>query len=296
MAAPTESPLSDPPDLRRHPWDRRIAIITIVTVLAAVGIVVWVAAHNVQTARTFRLHPPGGKTKYPIGIVDATAPSGMAPPAPDALKGYTLSYSTDFDGTTLPPGWDVFTGVPGGDPGGHFDAKHVVVGNGLLSLNTWRDPAYANKWVTGGLCQCGVSHVYAGYFVRSRITGGGPNEVELLWPLTNVWPPEVDFNETGSKATRTSATVHFGAANNIDQLGLAMDMTKWHTWGVIVSKKAITFTVDGEKWGIVTAKGEIPSKQMTLDLEQRASCQAVQDCPKVPVTMQVDWVAEYTPI
>jgi len=295
MTAPTETSPSDPSDQRRHAWDKLIAVITVVTVLAAVGIVVWVAAHNVQTARTFAL-TPGGKTYFPLGVVDATAQSGMAPPTPDALKGYTLSYLTDFNGTKLPVGWNVFTGVPGGDPGGQFASSHVVVSDGLLSLNTWQDPAYANKWVTGGLCQCGVSHIYAAYFVRSRITGAGPNEVELLWPYSNVWPPEVDFNETGAKDNRTSATVHFGAANNIDQLGLAMDMTKWHTWGVIVSKKAITFTVDGEKWGIVTAKAEIPTRPMTLDFEQRTSCQIALDCPKIPVSMQIDWVAEYVPI
>ncbi len=80
---------------------------------------------------------------------------------------------------------------------------------GELLLSTYRDKHYQNRWVTGGLCQCGLPHVYGAYFVRSRSTGVGPNEVELLWPENNQWPPEIDFNETPS-AHQSSATVHWG--------------------------------------------------------------------------------------
>jgi hypothetical protein len=87
-------------------------------------------------------------TVYPIGTPNSSEPSQYGPPAADALSGYTLSYVADFTGTTVPPGWDIFTGVPGGDPGGHFGLSHVVVANGMLSLNTYRDPSWYNRWVT----------------------------------------------------------------------------------------------------------------------------------------------------
>jgi len=65
------------------------------------------------------------------------------------------------------------------------------------------------------------------------VTGAGPTEVELLWPTSNIWPPEIDFNESGSVTKSTSATVHYGTSDPIDQRTLMVDGTHWHTWGVI---------------------------------------------------------------
>jgi hypothetical protein len=233
-------------------------------------------------------------SSYPIGTVDATSPSGMAPPSATALAGYAQSYVNDFTGTSLPSGWSVYNGTPGGDPGAQFSGSHVVVGGGVLSLNTWQDPAYNNEWVTGGLCQCGHAQTYGAYFVRTRVTGAGPTAVELLWPAANVWPPEVDFNETGGTTTATSATVHFGTANSIDQRSLTIDMTQWHTWGVIWTPTSITYTVDGRAWGTVAVTSEIPNQAMTLDLQQQTWCSSGWACPTAPQSMQIDWVAEYT--
>jgi len=232
---------------------------------------------------------------YPLGVPDTTEPSGEAMPGPDDMPGYRLSYENDFTGTTLPPGWDVFTGVPGGDPGGHFGNAHVVVSGGLLQLNTWEDPMYQDRWVTGGLCQCDLARTYGAYFVRSRVTGLGPNEVELLWPATNAWPPEIDFNETGGALSSTTSSDHFGATNIIVHRGVTIDMTQWHTWGVIWTPNSIIYTVDGQRWGAVTVPSDVPRIRMTLDLEQVAMCSQARLCPIVPVSMLVDWVAEYVP-
>ncbi len=230
---------------------------------------------------------------YPVGTPDNSEPSGMAPPAADALAGYSSSYTTDFTGTSLPAGWDVYSGTPGGDPGGQFGAAHVAVSGGLLQLNTWQDPAYGSEWVTGGLCQCGLARTYGAYFVRSRVTGAGPTAVMLLWPSAPVWPPEIDFNETGGDVAATSSTVHFGADNAIIQRHLTIDMTKWHTWGVIWTASSVTYTVDGVVWGSVSTAGTIPSQDMTLDLQQQTWCSSGWACPSSPQSMQVDWVAEY---
>jgi hypothetical protein len=231
---------------------------------------------------------------YPIGTPSKTEPSTFAPPSATALPGYTQSYVNDFTGTTLPPGWDIFTGLPGGDPGGHFGISHVVVGNGMLSLNTFRDPSWYNRWVTGGVCQCGVSRKYGAYFVRSRVTGAGPTEVELLWPTSNTWPPEIDFNETGGSIVSTSSSAHYGATNHIVGRHIDINMTLWHTWGVIWTKNELTYTVDGRVWGVVNGAQNISAVPMTLDLEQRQECEENRQCPTVPESMEVDWVAEYT--
>jgi hypothetical protein len=219
----------------------------------------------------------------------------MAPPGPNDLAGYTQTYVNDFTASGIPTGWFVFSGIPGGDPGGHFGAQHVQIGGGLLRLNAWRDANYQNRWVTGGICQCGLSRVYGAYFARSRETGPGPNEVQLLWPVTNIWPPEIDFNETGASDVKTTETVHYGAQNTMDHGNIQLNMLKWHTWGVIWTATTVTFLVDGRVWARDSKPANIPIVPMDLNFEQRAMCSVGRECPKSNVSMLVDWVAEYVP-
>ena len=229
---------------------------------------------------------------YPIGVADPSEPSGFAPPLPTSMSGYRETYVNDFSGTSLPAGWYTFSGEPGGDPGGLLASSHVQVANGELQLLTTYVPS-VGKWVTGGLCQCGLGHVFGAYFVRSRITGPGPNEAELLWPKNNTWPPEIDFNETGSFSMRTTSTLHYGVNNKMTHGNININMTRWHTWGVVWTRSLIVYTVDGRVWGRIGTTAHIPRIPMTLDLEQRTSCQPVKYCPHAPATMQVDWVAEF---
>lgn len=232
---------------------------------------------------------------YPVGRIDAAQPSGRAPPASGAMAGFRLIYQNGFTGDSLPSGWVPYSGVPSGDAGGQFSPSHVVVNNGLLTLNTWQDPSFNNEWVTGGLCQCGVARTYGAYFVRSRVTGAGPTAVELLWPVAHVWPPEIDFSETGGQTSSSSATLHFASANQFVQRQVSVDMTQWHTWGVIWTPTSVLYTVDGKIWGEVNASTEVPHQPMTLDLQQQTWCAAGWACPTTPQSLQVDWVAEYAP-
>jgi len=267
-------------------------VITALTVVAAIGASLWFGLRNADNPSRGTV-PPGEQSQYPVGTADGAEPSGEAPPGADALAGYKLTYVNDFLGTSLPAGWYVFTGVPGGDPNGQFAASHVVVSDGLLNLNTWKDPEYQDRWVTGGLCQCGVSRTYGAYFVRSRVTGAGPNVVQLLWPTSNVWPPEIDFSETGGSIASAFSTVHYGLVNNIEQRSVSIDMGEWHTWGVVWTSSSISYVVDGQVWGTIPTTWEIPNIPMTLDFEQRTMCSMSRQCPTQPVSMQIDWVAEY---
>ncbi|HVA71037.1 MAG TPA: glycoside hydrolase family 16 protein [Acidimicrobiales bacterium] len=138
-----------------------------------------------------------------------------------------------------------------------------------------------------------MPRTYSAYFVRSRVTGGGASEVQLLWPQANTWPPEVDFNETGGRINSTSSTVHFGPTNQIDQRELRINMVRWHTWGVIWTPKSIKYVVDGVVWASVTTASEIPNIAMTLRLQQQTWCFQGRLCPTAPVSMLVKWVAEY---
>jgi outer membrane protein OmpA-like peptidoglycan-associated protein len=209
------------------------------------------------------------------------------------MPGYQQSYVNDFTGSSLPSGWGTFNGTPGSDPGTSWAPSHVVVSGGLLQLNAYQDSKYNNEWVTGGVCQCGVAQTYGAYFVRSKLTGAGPTQVELLWP-TSGWPPEIDFNETYGDTSGSMATLHYDSSNDQTQQTVSIDMTQWHTWGVIWTPTSVTYTVDGNVWGSVTVASEIPSQPMTLDIQQQAWCSSGFACPTSDQSTEVDWVAEYT--
>ena len=217
----------------------------------------------------------------------------MAPPSSSAMPGYHENYVTDFRGSHLPTGWDAFNGVPGGDPGGQFSFRHIEVSHGLLQLKVWRDPEFGNRWVTGGVCNCGHVLTYGAFFVRSRLTRKGPNTAELLWPQASVWPPEIDFNENLSHLNLTTGTLHWPPGDNTSFGVLHVNMLNWHTWGVIWTPSSVTYTVDGLPWHVENRQGTIPSIPMDVNLEQRTMCSVGRDCPLTTSALLVDWVIQY---
>ena len=271
-------------------------VVALASASALITSLVAVAPASTAATRAFACTPGAACAPYAltVGVADPSEPSSMSPPLTNALAGYQRSYVTDFSGSTLPSGWSTFAGSPGGDPGTSWQASQVVVGNGVLQLNA----AYDNnlqEWVTGGTCVCSLPQTYGAYFVRSRMTGPGPTVVELLWPADgHTWPPEIDFNETYGPAVTSMATVHFGADNSTDHRSVSIDMTQWHTWGVIWSPSAITYVVDGKVWGVVNTPGEIPTIPMTLDIQQQTWCSSGFACPTAPQSTLVDWAAIYS--
>ena len=239
------------------------------------------------------MQPTTSRAVYPVGIRDAKEPSGEAPPSKTALLGYHMTYETDFTGRNLPAGWGRFAGLPEGDHQSRWLPSHVVVGGNLVRLIASRDPKLGGKWVTGGIAQYGIGREYGAYFIRSRVTGPGPDQNEMLWPVAHVWPPEVDFNEMGYSTTSTSWTVHFGHGSAFVQTTRNFNMERWHTWGVVWTRKAMIFTIDGRSWGRLTNVGVIPHQTMTLDVQQQVWCQPRLACPIKASALEVDWVAEY---
>lgn len=281
------------PSSRYRSWNNRIAAITIATACTAVLVAAFFAIHS--SANSGFSLTNSARSAYPLGVVDGAEVSGVAPPGANALAGYRLSYETNFPGTSVPSGWSLFKAVPPNDPGGQFAYSHVVVDDGILHLNAWRDPAFNNEWVTGGLCQCGLAMKFGAYFVRSRITAAGPNAAQLLWPLSNTWPPEIDFNENDGRASGTSSTLHWSPINQIDQRFININMEQWHTWGIIWSPSSVIYTVDGQVWGKISNPSEITGVPMTLNFEQTQHCKQNYECPTRPTSMEVNWVAEYSP-
>lgn len=260
------------------------AFAALATVLTGV-----VAGATPAVARPVTARPHG---LFPVGVPNSREPSGEAPPTANALPGYVRSYVTDFLGATLPPGWSRFAGPANGDADAYWGLGHVLMGGGMVRLLTYRK---GSQWVSGGMCLCRHPLLYGAFFVRSRVSRAGPDEAELLWPKADVWPPEVDFNESGS-LTETSWDVHYGSSQAFVQGKHRLDLSKWHTFGVIWSPTRLIFTVDGVIWGVVKARNVIPHQAMTLDIDQEARCNGTKwaACPTGTTSLQVDWVEQFS--
>jgi len=227
----------------------------------------------------------------------AEAAQGSGPPA--SAPGWKLSYSTEFPGNSLPPGWGAYQGQPGGDPYGSWDAADVSVSGGELHLLA--TPNGHGSYSTGGVSFSGNPQTYGMYLVRMKgdyEPGLQISDVALLWPASSVWPPEIDFYEdTGDARSSYLATVHPGpnAENsNIVHERVDSGATQWHVYGVIWTPSSITFTVDGQQAGNVIYSRSLPAWPdiaMNLDL-QSENLGSVQ--PSQPIeTLTVAWVAEY---
>jgi hypothetical protein len=94
-----------------------------------------------------------------------------------------MVFSDDFNGSALNSrAWGAYSGQPGGDPGGLWDPSHVVVHDGVLELQTYRDPAHGNRWVSGGLSSArALKQTYGKCLIRFRMDPGfGISGIMLL--------------------------------------------------------------------------------------------------------------------
>ena len=233
----------------------------------------------------------------------AASPSGLAMPAGD-LPGWKRVFADDFSGSSLDQrSWGPYSGQPGGDPGGWWDPSHVVVRDGMLELRTYRDPAFGNRWVSGGVSSApALRQTYGKYLVRFRIDrGNGISGIALLWPSDDGWPPEIDFIEDGGgNRAHTTATLHYGSSDSQIQRELPADFTQWHTVGVEWTAGRLDYTIDGTVWASVTGS-RVPDRPMEMDVQTQAgTCGVVENpCPDAStpahVNMQVDWVVAYRP-
>ena len=115
------------------------------------------------------------------------------------IPGWQQTFSDDFNGTAIDSRqWWIYDGVPGGDPGTFFAPSHVTASSGTLVISDYQDPAYGNKWTTGGI-QYKAAQTYGKYLVRFRFDAGpGLSHALILWPPDDSWPPEIDFSEDNS--------------------------------------------------------------------------------------------------
>jgi beta-glucanase (GH16 family) len=226
-------------------------------------------------------------------------PSKQSPHA--AGVWYPVFYDNFKSGLTSR--WGLYSGEPSGDPGGWWDPSHDVVRDGILNLETYRDPRFGGRWVSGGLSSAPIlSQTYGKYEVRLRVDRGkGISFVALLWPSHGPWPPEIDFAENGGETNARSymtATLHYGADDNQLARTLPGDFTQWHVLGVEWTPDTLAFTVDGRSWAVIRSSA-VPHERMEMDLQTQAGTCGDQlaPCPDsstpARVTAQISWVAAY---
>lgn len=273
---------------------RRLCFVAVVALVAASAGVILVLGPAPSTTTTTQ--PPDDPSGQPVPTT---------PPA-----GYQTFFVDDFTSSTLGSNWHEYSGddygVYDGQAGTTWSMSHVTVGNGLLTLRTYQDPVHAgpnSPWVEGGVALWPNSTLtYGEYLVRSRVTSAtGVTQVMTLW-TDNTWPPEIDFNE--SNGTNSSgATEWYDGANGATQLqpgvSSGVDLTQWHTWGVITTPSTITYTVDGRTWATmpnhVTTPTHLTLQQMIWPCaDPDEACPSSSTPPEVD--MQIDWVAVYSPI
>ena len=223
---------------------------------------------------------------------------------PAAAAGWKRVFFDDFTRGLRSSRWGSYSGQPGGDPGGWWAPSHAVVRNGVLNLETYRDPRFGGRWVSAGLSSArALKQTYGKYEARIRMDRGkGVAAVVLLWPVRDQWPPEIDFAEDGGETNardHVSATLHYGADDKQIQRTVHADFTRWHTVGVEWTPGRLVYTLDGRRWGVVSHP-QVPAQAMELDLQSQAgTCgDASAPCPDsttpARVGFQIDWVAAYT--
>jgi beta-glucanase (GH16 family) len=232
-------------------------------------------------------------------VAGALAAVGLGQPE----RGWKLVFFDDFSQGLKEANWGRYSGQPGGDPGGWWAPSHALATNGILRLQTYRDPRFGNRWVSGGLSSArALRQTYGKYEVRFRMDAGrGVAGILLLWPARDRWPPEIDFAENGGRQTTRramTATLHYGADNRQIQRSVRADFTRWHTMGVQWTPGRLVYTLDGRAWGTVRSP-HVPNEPMELDIQSQAgTCgDHYAPCPdgSTPerVDLEVDWVRAY---
>ena len=248
----------------------------------------------------------------PTGGQSGTDPSGQNPAT--ALAGYTLKYTQEFTGDSLPSGWGEYEGVPGGETSSEAEWEP-----GMCTFSGGEA-----HFMASGIDSCGMhytagSQEYGAWFARLQATPEQASQlftdIFLLWPHNNQWPPEIDVYEDKGDRSRTGATVFDTPGNacgsspsvgcldeytqtNWGSNGVANNGTEWHTYGVEWTPSGVSWLIDGKVVFTAPASAaKSPAQQPALPMNMALQSENLQGSPGASTTedtMNVDWVEQFS--
>jgi hypothetical protein len=256
--------------------------------------------------------PSAPPSSTPTGGQSGTDPSGQNPAT--TLSGYTLKYTQEFTGSSLPSGWGEYEGVPGGETSSEAEWEP-----GMCAFSGGEA-----HFMASGIDSCGMHYTaspqeYGAWFARLQATPEQANQlftdIFLLWPHNNQWPPEIDVYEDEGNRSSTIATLWNTVGNacgaspsssclyqytqtNGGNGGVANTDTQWHTYGVEWTPSGVSWLIDGKV--IFTAPASAvksPAQQPALTMDMALQSENLAGSPGASSsedTMNVDWVEQFS--
>ena len=256
--------------------------------------------------------PSAPPTSTPTGGQSGSDPSGQNPAT--TLSGYTLKYTQEFTGDSLPSGWGEYQGVPGGETSSEADWEP--------SMCTFSGGEA--HFMASGIDSCGMHDTaqpqeYGAWFARLQANaepaGQLFTDIFLLWPDNNQWPPEIDVYEDEGNRSSTVATLWNTVGNacgsspsssclyqytqtNGGNGGVANTDTAWHTYGVEWTPSGVSWLIDGKVIFSAPASAvKSPAQQPALTMDMALQSENLQGSPGASTTedtMNVDWVEQFS--
>ncbi len=297
----------DEPSSRESTW--RNATLTFATVLVVVlaGVVIFwprsgqvaapAASPTVDDAAADPTSSGGVTTVRHVG----PPPSGVAMPTGD-VAGWRQTFAEDFN-SDFTARWNTYEGEPGGDPGGWWMPSHVSQRGGKLTIDAYEETTPNGRiYASGGVSNAKTfSQSHGRFEIRYRMQKGyGISYAILLWPTSNVWPPEIDIAEdNGRQRDKLWAYLHYGSDNRqMSRTTRGPDFSTWHTARLDWKPGELVYRLDGKVWATMTT-ANVPDNPMSIAIQTQAwECgKSYNACPNsttpTRVAMDVDWVVAY---
>jgi hypothetical protein len=240
----------------------------------------------------------------------ASQASGSAYTSTQASKANVVSVASDaanfthrvqaslFSSPLKKGTWTLYNGVPTCCKQSRWAPTHVVAEHGALRIRSYKDPAFGNKWVSGGVSMARmVNQTYGRWNIRFRMNkGAGVGMDVALRPSGNGtvvdWAEE--SSDHGAARNWESATLHYGSTRV--HANVTANFTKWHTMSILWLPNSIDVLLDGKRWAHYTS--HIPSSPMHLVMQTNTGTNGftgVLPTASTPsrVTLQVDYVTVF---
>lgn len=230
------------------------------------------------------------------------------PSAPTNTPGWKADFVDNFDSALNTAVWGRYGGTvaPRGVHSVYTLDNAQVVGSplarggGMLQLRTKNADG---GWTSAGMSSGrGFSAVQGKWAMKAKFDRAyGVGYAFLLYPKGGAWPPEVDLAEGTAGGPSIMSTVHYGTAGQNFQLQRWLhnvNMSTWHTYGVIISDGSIQYTLDGNVWGSVLTD-QAPTVPMWLGVQAgvkdcaASTGECLSDQTPLDSAISIDWIAHY---